>query len=136
MRARTLRRAYMREAFLTLLCVGVLGRIVRSDRLIAWAARAPRRVRRFPSHDLDWVGWAVERIVSKGWIAATPMTQALTAQLMFRRRGIASSLCLGVARKGEGLVTHAWIEVGKKVVFGGVEASGFTRIATFGGSPS
>jgi hypothetical protein len=51
---------------------------------------------------------------------------------MLRRRGISSRLCLGVARDGEALVTHAWVEVDQIAVFGSAEASRSVRLAVFG----
>jgi hypothetical protein len=53
---------------------------------------------------------------------------------MLRRRGIASRLCLGVAREGGTLAAHAWIEVGRNKSVGGAEAERFTLLAEFGGA--
>jgi hypothetical protein len=53
---------------------------------------------------------------------------------MLRRRGIASRLCLGVARGRDALNAHAWVEIGNDKIVGGAEADGFTRLATFGGT--
>ena len=52
---------------------------------------------------------------------------------MLRRRGIASRLCLGVARNGDDIAAHAWIEVGEQKIVGGDDAGGFTQLAAFGG---
>jgi hypothetical protein len=49
---------------------------------------------------------------------------------MLRRRGIASRLCLGVARQDGALGTHAWVETGADTIVG--DASGFTWLAAFG----
>jgi hypothetical protein len=51
---------------------------------------------------------------------------------MLRRRGIASQLCLGVARQEQALVAHAWVEIGENKVVSDPEASRFTRLAEFG----
>ena len=32
------------------------------------------------------------------------------------------------------LAAHAWVEIGKDKIVGGVEADGFTRLAAFGGA--
>jgi hypothetical protein len=61
--------------------------------------------------------------------------RALAAHAMLRRRGIASRVCLGVARAGDKLAAHAWVEIGEDKVLGGAEANEFARIAEFGGSP-
>jgi transglutaminase-like putative cysteine protease len=53
---------------------------------------------------------------------------------MLRRRGIASRLCLGVAREGGALAAHAWVEIGTDKIVGGPEADAFSRLAEFGGA--
>jgi hypothetical protein len=64
---------------------------------------------------------------------AVCLPRALAAHAMLRRRGIASKLCLGVARDGDEFTAHAWIEVGEQKIVGGEEAVAFTQIAAFGG---
>jgi len=49
-----------------------------------------------------------------------------------RRRGIASRLCLGVARDGGEVAARAWVEIGKDKVVGGAGTERFTRLAAFG----
>lgn len=66
---------------------------------------------------------------------AVCLPQALAAQAMLRRRGIASRLCFGVAREGKMLAAHAWIEIGHKIIIGETDrAAGpaFARLAQFG----
>jgi hypothetical protein len=53
---------------------------------------------------------------------------------MLRRRGIASRLCLGVARKESGLAAHAWVEVGRRKIDAGGGEAVYTRLADFGGA--
>ena len=69
---------------------------------------------------------------AKAWIKGSCLASALAAHAMLRRRGIASSLCLGVARDEGAMAAHAWIEVGQDVIVGAAEAVRFTRIAQFG----
>jgi hypothetical protein len=61
------------------------------------------------------------------------LPRALAAQTMLRRRGIASKLCIGVAREEKGLAAHAWIELGENIIVGSLEAPQFTRLVEFGG---
>ncbi len=102
------------------------------SRLTAWASRPPRRIARFALGEVGWVAWAVDTAGAKPWMRALCLPRALAAQAMLRRRGIASSLCLGVARDGQGLAAHAWIELGQDIVVGGSEAPRFTRLVEFG----
>ena len=109
-------------------------RLVTPARLLTWANRPPRRIRRFAAERAGWVAWAVESLRAGPWGNAPSLPRALAAQAMLRRRGIASRLCLGIARNGGELTTRAWVEVGEQRLVGGAEAAGFTRLAEFGGT--
>ena len=130
MKARTLRRAYLSEASVMLVLARLAVRIVPPSGLFAWANRAPRRIRRFAGDEAAWVSWAVETLGARTNTLCLP--RALAAHAMLRRRGIASRLCLGVARQNGSLTAHAWIEIGDHKIVGGAEAGRFTRLATFG----
>jgi transglutaminase-like putative cysteine protease len=76
---------------------------------------------------------AVDHVGSKTGAVCLP--RAMATQAMLRRRGIASRLCLGVARDGRSLAAHAWVEVGQQVIIGETDpASGpaYTQVAQFG----
>ena len=109
-------------------------RFISPARVFAWANRPPRFIRRFATDEVGWITWAVETLSARAWINALSLPRALAVHAMLRRRGIASRLCLGVARTGDDLATHAWVEIGKDKIVGGGEASGFTRLAEFGGA--
>lgn len=103
-----------------------------SARLLAWADRPARHIRRFASDETNWVAWAIEHAATRSRMEALCLPRALATHAMLRRRGIASKLCLGVARGGGQFSAHAWIEVGERKLVGGNEAGGFTQIAAFG----
>lgn len=71
------------------------------------------------------VSWAVEtaaRYVPLGFVC---LPQAMAAQRLLRRRGIASTLYLGVAtdtKKPESLIAHAWLRAGDKILTGEAES--------------
>jgi hypothetical protein len=134
MKLTTMRRAYLREAAVMLILAKLAVRFVHPARVFAWANKPPRRVRRFAVDEVSWVSWAVENLGSRPWMNALCLPRALAAHAMLRRRGIASRLCLGVARERGALDAHAWLEVGNGKVVGGSEADGFTRLAEFGGA--
>src|ERR1700749_4956154 len=134
MTPRTMRRVYVREAAVMLVLARIPLRFVPTARIFAWADRPPRRIRRFAVDEIAWVAWAVEYLGAKPWINALCLPRALAAHAMLRRRGIASRLCLGVARDRDALSAHAWVEIGDDKIVGGAEADGFTPIATFGGA--
>ncbi len=134
MKIQTRRRIYLREAAVMLILARLVVHFVPPARLFAWANRSPRHIRRFAADEVGWVSWAVESLAAKPWINALCLPRALAAHAMLRRRGIASRLCLGVARQHGELAAHAWVEVGKDKIVGETEAEGFTRLAEFGGA--
>jgi len=133
MKPATRRRAYLREATFMLAIARLAVRFVPAARIFAWANRPPRRISRFAVDETDWIFWAVERVGAKPWMNALCLPSALAAHAMLRRRGIASRVCLGVARNGQELAAHAWVEVGAKEGLSNAEARRFTRLAEFGG---
>jgi GNAT superfamily N-acetyltransferase len=136
MKAKTLRQRYLREAAVMVVLARLALRLVAPARVFAWANRPRRRIRRFPDDGANWAAWAVETIGAKRWTKSTQLTRALAVHAMLRRRGIASRLCLGVARKDDALAAQAWVEVGQSTLLGSADAARVTRIAAFGGEPA
>ncbi len=132
MKLRTIRRAYQREAFVAIVLARLVVRFVPTARVFSWANRPPRRINRFAGNEASWVLWAVESIGAKPWMNALCLPRALATHAMLRRRGIASQLCLGVARQEQALIAHAWVEVGENNFVSDPETSRFTRLAKFG----
>jgi hypothetical protein len=134
MKLTTLRRAYQREAFVAIVLARVVVRFVPPARIFSWADRSPQRINRFAGDEASWVLWAVESISARPWMNALCLPRAMAAHAMLRRRGIASRLCLGVARQGQALVAHAWVEIGENKTASDPEVGRFTRLAQFGGA--
>jgi transglutaminase superfamily protein len=128
----TRRRTYLREATLMLALARVAVRLLPPARILAWANRPQRRISRFAADKVRWVVWSIDTMSAKPWIEASCLASALAAHAMLRRRGIASSLCLGVAPDAGAVAAHAWIEVGGDAIVGATEAARFKRIAQFG----
>lgn len=60
------------------------------------------------------------------------LPKAMTAKFMLRRRGITSTLYMGVNKKETGeLSAHAWLQVGGLIVTGGSDKQYFTVVASF-----
>jgi len=57
--------------------------------------------------------------------------QCLAASEMLRRRGIGSRLHYGVARAGDKLVTHTWLEAGGEILIGGEVAAEYSTLAVY-----
>jgi hypothetical protein len=133
MKPAVIRRTYLREAAFMLVLARLAVRFVPARRLVSWASRPPRRINRFAGHQFGLVARAVEAVGDKKWMRAKCLPRALAAQAMLRRRGIPSKLCLGVARKGEALAAHAWLEFDHQIITGGDSRPRYTRLAEFGG---
>jgi hypothetical protein len=127
------RRTYLREAIITLAIARLAVRFVPVSRIFAWVDRPLGRVNRFATHEADWIFWAVEHIAAQPRMNADCLPSALAAHAMLRRRGIASRLCLGVAREGCEFSAHAWVEIGKDKLARDPEVCRFIRLAEFGG---
>jgi hypothetical protein len=65
----------------------------------------------------------------------TCLVQAVAAKLMLRRRGIPSTLYLGVSKGEQGLVAHAWLRSGACILTGDAGRQRFTVISTFAEKP-
>jgi hypothetical protein len=134
MKLGTIRRTYLREAFVAIFLARLAVRFIPPARIFSWANRRPRRINRFAVDEVNWVSWAVESAGAKPWMTALCLPRALAAHGMLRRRGIASRLCLGVARDKHDLAAHAWVEVGENTIVSDPEIGRFTRLAEFGGA--
>jgi hypothetical protein len=129
-----MRRTYLREAAIMLMLARLAVRILPSARLLRWADRPMKKVRRFPADDAAWTAWAIEHAAKRQGAAQQCLPRALAAHAMLRRRGIASRLCLGVARNGDQIIAHAWIEVGARKLVSAEDTGRFTPLAAFGGT--
>lgn len=134
MKRHTIRRTYLREALVAIVLAQLAVRFISPARVFAWANRPLRCRNRFPVDEAKWVSWAVETVGAKPWMNALCLPRALAAHVMLHRRGIASRLCLGVARDDQGLAAHAWVEVGGREIIPNPDAGRFRRLAEFGGA--
>jgi hypothetical protein len=79
------------------------------------------------------VGRAIVRAARWAPFRAVCLQQAFAAALMLRRRGLAATIHLGVAREppGSDLTAHAWSRCGDIPVTGEAAAADFTAVAAF-----
>jgi hypothetical protein len=98
----------------------VLGRLV----------EMPERTPRGSRPGVSQIAWAIDA-ASRRVPQATCLTQAIAGQLMFRRYGYASRLCVGVQwvpAGAAGFRAHAWIERDGRIVIGGSASRSFTPL--------
>ena len=135
MKLKTIKRRYLFEAALMLILARLAVRFVPASRIFSWADRLPRRINRFAIGEARWVDWSVEKVADNPRMRALCLPRALAVHAMLRRRGIASRLCLGVARNGQELIAHAWVEFGETRAILDPALPRFTRLKQFGEVP-
>jgi hypothetical protein len=95
-------------------------------------AESPEMLRSEDELHVRQVAWAIHAIVRHLPRRPKCLVQGVAAQWMLRRRRIASTLYLGVARDlSSNLSAHAWVRCGNVYVTGGNERHGFTTISHF-----
>lgn len=89
--------------------------------------------------EAERVGRMVEAVAGHLPLRLLCLQQAIACRRMLARRGVPSSVCLGVSRDGadrarprEGRAAHAWVEVGSRVISGAGELERYVLVARFG----
>ena len=78
------------------------------------------------------IGWAVTRAARYVPFRAVCLPQAIAAQAMLGRRGVASVMHFGVLKKpGEALAAHAWLSAAEIEVTGYPLEPGYIEMARF-----
>jgi hypothetical protein len=78
------------------------------------------------------ISWAVNAVSKVLRFSNICLVQALAARRMARRRGVATTLFLGVGRDDAGkLVFHAWLKYGDRVVTGGRAERSYRTLEAF-----
>jgi hypothetical protein len=80
----------------------------------------------------EQIGWIVRTVSHYTPWTSNCMAQAMTAKFMLRRRGIHSTLYIGVSKMDELLAGHAWLRVGTSVITGGGVLGRYKRVVYFG----
>jgi hypothetical protein len=129
------RRRLMGEAMLWLAIARLWLLVVPFRRVAArlgqvTAADAPLPEQSPPPPVAAEIGWAVRRSARYAPFRAVCLQQAVAAKMMLRRRGIGSTLHLGVARRNNGAVeAHAWLDSGEAPITGYPVAPDFVEVA-------
>jgi len=95
-------------------------------------ARSSEEAGAVPAVLLDCISWALVTVSRHLPWDCRCLTQALAGKAMLRRRGVSSTLYLGLAKSNEAqLKAHAWLICGERVLTGQQGMAGFTVIASF-----
>ena len=76
------------------------------------------------------VGVMVERAARTTWWRSMCLEKALAGKWMLRRRGIASTMYVGVAKRGTEFIAHAWL-VGDGKTLTGAGKTVYATLAAF-----
>jgi hypothetical protein len=100
-------------------------------------AQSPADAGAAPAEMLDRLSWALAAASRHLPWECKCLAQALAGKAMLQRRGLPSTLYLGLAKGGEaGLRAHAWLRCGERILTGRQGMAGFTVIASFAGEGS
>jgi hypothetical protein len=77
------------------------------------------------------VAWAVGAVSRRAPWRCKCLEQGIAAKMMLRRRRVANTLYLGVARGDSQLDAHAWLRCGTVYVTGGGDNERFSVVSTF-----
>ena len=104
---------------------------------VSLGARMRESAPEAPPADLQYarlIGQAVRSAAGNTPWESVCLPQAVTGQWMLKRRRIAATLYLGVAKadaKPEQLAAHAWLRCGEAIITGASGHRQFTVVATF-----
>ena len=80
----------------------------------------------------EQIGWAVRAVARRTPWESACLAQAISAKAMLRRRHLASTLYLGLAKDpSEALQAHAWLRCGAEIITGKAGHERFTVISSF-----
>lgn len=95
-------------------------------------AQSPEEVRAAPAELLDRISWSVNTASRHLPWECKCLAQALAGKAMLKRRGVSSTLYLGLAKNAAAqLQAHAWLRCGPRILTGGQGMADFTVISTF-----
>ena len=77
------------------------------------------------------IAWAIGAASRRAPWRCKCLEQAVAAKMMLRRRGLVSTLYLGVARESSASIqAHAWVRCGSYYVTGGEDRARYTVVST------
>lgn len=142
---RTLRHLSWRDwgtAVEATICLALARLAVRLVRFTTLSPRLGVQMQETPLEDdhelrpvLRRIRWAIGAVSRRVPWRCMCLEQAIASKMMLRRRGIGSTLYLGVARdantSGAQVEAHAWLRCGSYYVTGGETRSRYTVVSTY-----
>lgn len=95
-------------------------------------AETNRELGPYPEKDVLRIGWAVQVVARRTPWESACLAQAIVANWLLRRRGIPSTLYLGMAKGNCGeWQAHAWLRCGPHILTGEPGHGRFAVVSTF-----
>lgn len=114
-------RRLLAQAWLTLHLIDIALRLLPFETVRAWChedrPNSPRQSQTHPPLSIARCAWLVGVAGRHGLVDATCLKQALAIARLMGRRGVATTLQIGVARSNGSLSAHAWLEQNGQIVF-------------------
>jgi hypothetical protein len=126
-------RALAVESLAMLAAARVMVKTTRGKNLISRMRGKPMDGRESPGAGVR-VGAMLERVAPMTWWRSMCLEKALAGKWMLRRRGIPSTMYVGMAKQGGEFVAHAWL-VGEGQTLTGAGETAYATLAAFHESP-
>lgn len=100
----------------------ILARNLAASKHVALHAATSASARLQPAHTSDLaetIAFVIPRVAARMPWRADCLIQAIAAQHWLAQKGLATRIVVGVDREGEGLLAHAWLKLGERVITGG-----------------
>ncbi len=119
------------RTFCLLLAAKIALKVLPVRRVIAWKQRPVGQPAQVDAGKLRRVRHAVLVVARYSPLRFVCFPQCLAASALLRSEGVESRLHYGVARAGDKLVTHTWLEAGGEILIGGEAAGDFSTLAVY-----
>ena len=96
-----------------------------------YRAESPQETEQAAYELADKVKDAVRRVAKYVPWRCKCLEQAIIAKTMLNKRKIESTLYLGVTRKDDKMIAHAWVRCGEKIITGGKGHGRYTAVSSF-----
>ena len=111
-------RLLLIEASLYTIWALIIIHIFSFKRYLNWISNSKED--RLAEQEVKDVFYAIRKIDKHAFWKTTCYTQAISARLLLKRKGIKSKIYLGMTKDNDNkLLAHAWTKVGEKVITGG-----------------
>lgn len=121
---------FLMEAAAAVVATDVALRLFSSKSILALFDRRPNSQRRSQGADLQRMAWLVDVADRYAPGRSSCLRQAAALAWLLRRRGVLTSLRIGVAREGDNFMAHSWLQSEQDQVFGLSDGDKYTILSS------